>query len=192
MGIFNFFERSMGDSRIGKDWQKSHDLGRGIAAGGDTLTQEGLTGLRGLRGQYQDQLRDPLGENGRGIFARARGNLSDDFARTVNSGVARRRQLATQSGGSLTAEQMAALDAQERREASEGLFQGENELSIGETQMTLDQTNRLYDRMEGIDRTVTGVGQDEKSRGLQTMLTALAGRTDRANKIVGHVLGPWS
>jgi hypothetical protein len=162
---------------------------RGFGYGGE-LTEEGLTGLRGLRGQYQDRLKDPLGENGRGIFARARGNLSDDFARTVNSGVARRRQLAVQSGGSLTAEQMAALDAGERRDASEGLFKGENDLSIAETEMTLGETNKLFDRMEGIDKTVTGVGQDEKTRGLQTMLSALTLGLER-NKAISQEARAW-
>lgn len=184
MGIFTWLDRVAGDSRHGKDWQKLHDFGRDkVIPYGDTLTKEGLSGLRKLDSTYEDRLKDPLGATGRGIFARARGNLSDDFARTVNAGMARREQLARQTGGGLTPEQIAALDAQERREANEGLFRGENDLAMGEAGMTLEETGKLFDRMEGIRRTVIGVGQDEKTRGLQTMIAALTGRTGRVKAI---------
>jgi hypothetical protein len=132
-------------------------------------------------------LNDPLGSVGRGIFARARGNLSDDYTRTVNSGMARRSQLALQTGGTLTPEQIAALDAQDRRDASEGLFRGETDLSTQEAGMTLSETGKLFDRMEGIDKTVAGIGQDERTRGLQAILASMLGRTDRMKAIWGDV-----
>src|SRR5688500_11873739 len=117
MGIFNFLENAMGDKNIAKNQRELGYMGKADVAYGDTLTGEGLGGLRGLRGTYANRLNDPLGEVGRGMFARARGQFSDDFTRTVNSGQARRAQLATQSGGGLTPEQIAALDQETRRTA---------------------------------------------------------------------------
>ncbi len=190
--IFGRTEKGLEDkSPFADEWKRIGGLGNESYDYGKGLTEEGLGGLRSLRKTYEGRLNDPLGSVGRGIFARARGNLSDGFTRTVNSGEARRRQLALQTGGSLTPEQMAALDQESRRDANEGLFRGENELSMGEAEMTLGEMGKFYDRMEGIDRTVTGVGQDERTRGLQTILAAITGRQDRVNKIVGHALGPW-
>lgn len=143
-----------------------YDYGKG-------LTEEGLTGLRGLRGEYAGRIKDPLGEVGRGIFARARGQFSDDFTRTVNSGQARRAQLALQSGGGITAEQQAALDQETRRTAGEQKFRAEGELAINEGSMVMSEMQRFYDRMEGIDRTIGAVGSDEKARGVQAILANL-------------------
>jgi len=154
---------------LGAQGQDTYDYGRG-------LTDEGLGGLRDLRRTFDERTDDPLGDVGRGIFARARGALSDDFTRNVNAGDARRRQLALQSGGSLTAEQIAALDSEDRRSAGEQLFRGQNELSMGEGEMTFSELNRLFDRMTDIDKTITGVGQDERTRGLQAIIQSILGR----------------
>ncbi len=178
-------------SPFADEWKKIGGYGDAANAYGGVLTEEGLGGLRGLRGTYASRLNDPLGEVGRGIFARARGQFSDDFTRTVNSGQARRAQLATQSGGAITPEQIAALDQETRRTAGEQKFRAEGQLAIGEADMTLSEMGKFFDRMEGIDRTMVGVGQDEKTRGLGTMLAAITGRQDRMNKIVGKLLGPW-
>lgn len=167
---------------------KAEKLGREDRKWGQKYIEEGLGGLRGLRGTYSDRLKDPLGEQGRGIFARARGNLSDGFARTVNSGMARRRQLAAQTGGSLTPEQIAALDAEDRRDANEQLFRGEGEIATTEAGMTLDETNRLYDRLENIDRTITGVGASGRGEGLQSILAALMSRNQTFATATGAAL----
>ena len=178
-------------SPFADEWKKIGGYGDAANAYGGKLTEEGLGGLRSLRGTYADRLKDPLGEVGRGIFARARGQLSDDFTRNVNSGQARRAQLALQSGGSLTPEQIAALDQETRRDAGDQKFRSESDLAQGEAGLTLSEMGKFFDRMEGIDRTITGVGQDEKTRGLGTMLAAITGRQDRMNKIMGKILGPW-
>jgi hypothetical protein len=170
--------------RIGKQGDEAYDYGRG-------LTSEGIGGLRDLRKMAEERYRDPLGETGRGIFARARGAQADNFARNVNAGDARRRQLALQSGGSLTPEQIAALDQESRRSAGEQQFGAENELAMAEGELALTEMGKFFDRMSDIDKTITGVGQDEKTRGLQSILAAIMGRQERVDKIVGHALGPW-
>jgi len=181
----------MGDARFGRDVRKLGDFGRDQFGYGSGLTEEGLAGLRGLRGTYEQRLKDPLGEVGRSIFARARGNLADDFTRTVNSGDARAKQLALQSGGSLTPEQISALDQENRRAASEGLFRGESDLSTGEADLTMKEMSSFFDRMEGIDRTITGVGQDEKTRGLQSIIQSLISRHNRNAAIASTAAGVW-
>lgn len=184
-------EKQLNNTPMGTAWTKATDTGYQSYDYGKGITEEGLGGLRSLDSTYQQSLKDPLGETGRGIFARARGGLSDAFTRDINSGQARRAQLAAQSGGTLTPEQVAALDAQDRRSAGESLFRGQNDLSQSEASMTLTETGKLFDRMEGIRKTILAVGQDEKTRGLQTMLAALTGKTNYNKAVVADILGPW-
>jgi len=188
VGIFTLLDRVAGDSKLVNDWRKLGTAGYGGYDYGKTLTDEGLTSLRDQNALYKQRLNDPLGSVGRSIFTRARGNLADDYTRTVNSGAARRSQLALQTGGTLTAEQIAALDAQDRRDANEGLFRGETDLSTQEAGMTLTETGKLFDRMENVDKTIVGVGQDERTRGLQAVIASMLGRTDRMKAIWGDVV----
>lgn len=184
MGIFGFLDRyAESGSPFSAEWKRISGLGDTAYNYGGGLTDEGVGGLRDLRKTYASRQNDPLGSLGRGIFARARGTLADDFTRTVNAGGARRRQLSTQSGGALTPEQIAALDAEDRRGAGEGLFAGENDLASTEASMTLSEAGKLFDRMEGIDRTITSVGQDERNRGLSAILAGITGRQDRMKAI---------
>lgn len=166
------------------------DTGFGGYNYGSSLTQEGLGNLRSLRGTFSDRLKDPLGPAGRNIFSIARGNLTDAFTRDVNSGAARRSQLALQSGGALTPEQIAAMDAQDRRDAEEAQFRGNADLSSSEAGMTLQETGKLFDRMQSIDQTITQVGQDEKNRGLQSILGSLALGLQR-NKAISEEARQW-
>lgn len=191
MGIFTSLERVMGDSGFARDWRRLGREGYANSAYGRGLTEEGLGGLRGLRELYSGRLDDPLGDVGGGIFARARGNLSDDFTRNVNAGDARLRQLATQSGGSLTPEQIAALGSESRRAAGEQLFRGENELAMFEGEMTLSELGKLFDRLENIDKTITGVGQDESTRGFQAIIQSMIGRHNRNAAIASTAAGVW-
>lgn len=191
MGIFSFLERAAGDSKLSTDWTNLSSTGANAYSSGTATTDEGLSGLRGLNSQYQGMLSNPLGTAGNSIFARARGALSDDYTRNVNGGAARTAQLATQSGGTLTPEQIAAQNASTTRDAGANLFSGENSLAEAKATMSLDQTNKLYDRMQSIQNSIVSVGQDDKMRGLQTMLGALTGRTNRMQSIAKDVLGPW-
>ena len=187
MGLFNFLERQAGDSKVGTDWTKlgkagysNYDYGRGI-------TQEGLGGLRSLDSTLSGRLSDPLGEQGRGIFARARAGLQDDYTREVNSGAASAAQLARQSGGALTPEQVAALDAQNRRDASQGLFEGTGNIANAEATATLTETGKLFDRLENIRQSILGLGQNEEAQGLKSIIASLMGRTDRMKSIWSDV-----
>lgn len=191
MGIFSFLERSAGDSRIAKDWQKTYDLGKGVVAGGDKLTDEGLTGLRSLDSTYQGRLNDPLGSVGRGIFSMARGKIGDDAIRGQRAFGSRISQLARQGGGFLAPEAQGELTAQNERDINESRFGAERDLGIAEADMTLSETGKLFDRMEGIRKTIVGVGQDEKTRGLQSIIAALTGRTGRQDAIWSKVVGLW-
>lgn len=191
MGLFSFLERQAGDSKLSTDWTGLTKTGYNDYAAGNTLTQEGLGGLRSLDSTYSNRLGDPLGAVGRGIFTRARGALSDDFTRSVNSGDVRAAQLARQSGGALTPEQVAALDAENRRGASEDLFKGTGDVANAEATATLSEQGKLYDRLEGIRKTITSAGMDERTTGLQSIIASLTGRTGRVKAIAADVLGPW-
>jgi len=173
MGLFGI---SIYDKTLTKGIKDYGALGNTDYAGGTSLTEEGLGGLRSLDKTYGDRLNDPLGAVGRGIFTRARGGLQDDFTRMVNSGDARAAQLARQSGGTLTPEQVAAMDAENRRNAGEGLFRGTGDVANAEASATLTEQGKLFDRLEGIRKMEVAVGQDEKNRGLTTILNALTMR----------------
>lgn len=179
MGFLNFglYDRNLFKGR--NDVKRLGEQGQADYAYGKGLVEEGLGGLRGLRDIYEQRVNDPLGDVGRNIFARARGAFADDFTRTVNSGDARRRQLATQTGGALTAEQIASLDAEDRRAANEELFGAERELAISEGEMTLSEAQKFFDRMEGIDKTIGSVGSNEKTRGLEQIFQNLMMRWNK-------------
>lgn len=187
MGIFTFLDRTAGDSKLVNDWRGFGNQGQQGYDSGNLLTEEGLGGLRSLDKTYSDRLNDPLGAVGRGIFTRARGGLQDDFTRMVNSGDARSAQLARQSGGTLTPEQVAAMDAGNRRNAGESLFRGTGDVANAEAGATLTEQGKLFDRLEGIRKTITGVGMDQRNQGLQSILAAMLGRTDRMKAIWGDV-----
>jgi hypothetical protein len=189
--LIGSIDKKLANTPLGRDWVKATDTGYGVLGTGQQVTSEGLGDLRGLQSDYQGLLKNPLGTVGAGIFSRARGQLGDAFTRDVNAGGARRAQLAAQSGGSLTPEQLAALDAQDRRDAGANLFAGSRDLSQAEAKMTLDQTNMLYDRLDAIAKTITGVGTTTTGQGLQTILAGLTGRTGYNKAVVSNVLGPW-
>lgn len=191
MGIFGFLERTAGDSKLGPDWQNLTKTGYGGLDQGNALTTEGLNDMRSQYGTYQDRLKDPLGDVGRGIFTRARGALSDDAVRQQRSGQARIFQLARQTGGTLSPEAQGELSTQNQRNINESLFGAEGNLATSEATMTLNETSKLFDRMDSIAKTITGVGQDEKTRGLQAIIASLTGRTSRMKAIAADILGPW-
>lgn len=197
VGLFGI---SIYDKKLTPDIKNLGKSGNADYSYGSGLTEEGLGGLRSLDSTYSSRLNDPLGSVGRGIFTRARAGLQDDFSRAVNSGDAHAAQLARQSGGALTPEQVAALDAENRRGASEGLFTGTGKVADAEATATLTEQGKLFDRLEGIRKTIVGVGQDEKNRGLQSILQALTFRYNKdaqkrsilssfANSIVGAAAG---
>lgn len=183
----NFNRSKSGDSRTFGDFQAGQKTAYGAYNYGAGLTDEGLTGLRSLDSNYQQQLTDPLGAVGRGIFARARGALSDDAVRAQRSGTARIFQQAVQSGGTLSPEAQAELQTRNQRGIDESLFSGEANIANSEASMTLDQTNKLFDRMADIRKTILGIGQDERTRGLQNIVAMLSARTNIKGSYGGGV-----
>lgn len=184
MGLFSgVYDKNLkGDVKaLGTLGSSTYDYGKG-------LTDEGLTGLRSLDKTYSDRLNDPLGAVGRGIFSRARGALKDDAIRGQRAGGARIFQLAAQSGGTLSAEAQGELNTRNQRGINEALFSGEADIANDEAATTLSETSKLFDRMEGIRKTLVGVGQDEKTRGLNALLQSLAMRWDK-DKQKRQILG---
>jgi hypothetical protein len=190
MAIIPWLERVVhGDGGMVEAWRGLGDQGRDAYNAGQTLTDEGLGNMRGLNNEYRDRLKDPLGAAGRGIFTRARGKLNDDSVRGQRSFSARITQRAAQSGGTMSPEAIAELEAQNARDINEAKFTAGNEITQSEAGLTLQETGRLFDRMEGINRMIAGIGQDERSRGLQTILNALLGRQQRHAAIASTVMG---
>lgn len=189
--IFSKSEKSIANTPLGRGWQQYIDTGYGNLGEGNALTKEGLGGLRSLDSTYQQRLSDPLGSVGRGIFARARGQLSSDAQRRQGAFGARLTQQALQSGGTMSPEAQAELQANNQRSTNESLFSAQNDLANQEAGMTLSETSKLFDRMEGIRKTIVGVGQDEKTQALQSILAGLTGQTGRMQTIIKDILGPW-
>lgn len=189
MGIFGLsFSRSKsGDASLLGDFGKAQNTAYGDYASGGVLTNEGLAGLRSLDSTYQQRLTDPLGAVGRGIFARARGQLSTDAQRRQGIFSSRIAQQALQSGGTMSPEAQAELEANNQRSINESLFSSENDLANQEASMTLNETGKLFDRMEGIRKTIVGVGQDERTRSLQSIISMLSARTGRTGSVSGGV-----
>lgn len=197
MGLFGIH---IYDTKLKQDIRNLGYQGDREYESGFNLTEEGLGGLRSLGKTYNDRLGDPLGPLGRGIFTRARAGLQDDFARDVNSSATHTAQLARQSGGVLTPEQVAAEDAANRRGASEDLFRGTGDVANAEAGATLTEQGKLFDRLEGISKTIGSVGSDEKNRGLSSIIQALTFRYNKdaqkrqilssfANSLVGAAAG---
>lgn len=191
MGLFDFLDRSAGDSRLSRDLSGLTKTGYGLLDSSKPLTQEGLAGLRSLGSTYQSRLSDPLGPQGRSIFSMAKGALADTGVQRERAFNARIFQLAAQSGGTLSPEAQAQAEAQNQRGINESLISGQRDLATQEASMTLSETSKLFDRMESINKTILGVGQDEQTRALQTIIASLSGRTDRMKAIWGDVVGAF-
>jgi hypothetical protein len=193
-GFFGWIERGLGGKAadIGPDLLKLQNTGQSGYDYGKGITEEGLGRLRSDYSTYQGRLNDPLGESGRGIFSRARGALNDDAIRGQRAYGARIFQMARQSGGTLSPEAQAELQAQNSRDIEERRFSAANDLTNQEAALSLSETSKLFDRMDTIDKTILGVGQDEKTRGLQAIIAALQGRYNRNKAIADSVVSGFS
>lgn len=177
-----------GDTNFTKDIKNFGKLGRSGYEYGRTITEEGLAGLRDLDRTFEGRLKDPLGEVGRGVFARARGAISDDAIRSQRGFQFRAMQRALQQGGTMSPEALAELEMMNRRDIDEARFGAERDLGIAEGEMTLTETGKLFDRMSDIRKTILGVGQNEKIRGMSAILAALGLRLDRNKAIAGTIM----
>lgn len=169
-----------------------YNLGSTSFDTGSNLENQGLGQLGDSYNSYKDDLANPLGtgpNSASGIFSRARGALSDNATRTTGAFGSRMKQLAVQSGGTLSPAAQAQLEEQNSRDVQDSLFQGNVGISNAEASATLTQTNALFDRMDNISKTILGVGVNEKTLGLQAMLAALGMKTSPTGAMLSDVGG---
>lgn len=165
-------------------WENLGKTGTGTFDAGNAMVDSEVNTLRGYRDDYAARVKNPLGEgpnSAKGIFTRARGALSDTATQRTGAFGARLAQLAAQSGGSLSAEARAQLEEQNSREVNQDLFQGNVGISDAEAQLTLTEVSKLFDRMEGISKTILGTGEVRRNLGLNALIQSILGRADLKN-----------
>lgn len=190
--IFGWIDRTLGGkaSDVGPDLVGLGNTGTNEFDAGTSTLNEGLGDLRTQQQTYTDLLKNPLGtgpNSASAIFARARGGLSDAATRATNTLGVRLAQQARQSGGNLSPEAQAELAAQNERDTNQNLFEGNVAISNAEATATLSETSKLFDRLDNISRTILGVGENERSQGLQALISALGLRLDR-NKAIANTI----
>lgn len=191
MGSFSqVLERVIGGkaSDTSKDLVRATNTGWSTFDAGTALSDSEIGTLRGYSDTYAQRLSDPLGATGRGIFSRARGALSDVATQRTGAFSSRLIQQAAQSGGNLSPEARAELEASNQRDVNQGLFEGNAAVSNAEAKMTLDETSKLFDRMEGISKTILGVGTGRETQGLQLLLASLGLRHNRTAAIANTIV----
>lgn len=168
---------------IKNDYKALGKTGQSIFDAGTNTTNEGLGDLRELGSTFADSLKNPLGtgpNSAAGIFARARGSLSDTATRATSGFGARLFQQARQGGGALSPEAQAQLQEQNARDVNQSLFEGNVAISDKEASAWLTETSKIFDRMTDISKTILGVGQNRETLGLQTLLATITGRQSLA------------
>lgn len=168
---------------INNAWKALTATGTDTFNQGNTIEDQGIGDLNALGSQYEEALKNPLGtgpNSASAIFARARGGLSDQFTRSSNTLGVRLAQQARQSGGNLSPEAQAQLAAENERENSQNLFEGNVAVSNAEAAATLTETSKLFDRLEMISKTILGAGADRAAMGLNALIASLTGRQNLA------------
>lgn len=176
-----FFTGKSGD--VAPDFLYATQLGKDTFAAGNALTDEGLGQLRSQYGVYSDRLNDPLGPQGRGIFTRGRGTLSDVATQRAGAFKGNLAQRAAESGGALSPAARAQLEEENQRGIDQGLFEGNVKLSDAEASLTMDEVSKLFDRMDKISSTIIGVGKDKNVQGLEALFKALGLREGKDEKV---------
>lgn len=164
---------------IKKAWEGLGATGTDTFNAGNALADTEVNTLRGYRADYQDRLANPLGtgpNSATGIFNRARGALSDTATQRAGAFSSRLLQRSVQDGGNLSPEARAQLEQQNQRDINQQLFEGNNAISDAQAAMTLTETSKLFDRMEGISKTILGVGIDRSNVGLNALIQSILGR----------------
>jgi hypothetical protein len=141
---------------------------------GREIMNTGLEGLDNLERRSLDDL-DSGGlpdymEEGFGL---ARGRLTDDAQRSRRAFAEDLQQIARRSGGRF--DPNSAVDYQIEREADidEDLFNARNDLSMGEANVRMENTNRLFDRIFAIQDRRLGAGGADANRGIQQSMAAM-------------------
>lgn len=192
MALFDWMEHHFGGkaSRLGPDLMALGAAGQSEDVYGQNLTNEGLGNMRGQAADYTKMIgAGGLPDSIRQQFRIARGGIADASTRNQRDYSARLKQRFLTSGGQLSAAAQTEYDLQNQQQQGEGAFTATNALNAGEANLALQNTNALYDRLDNINKTITGVGQSEKDRALQRILQALQLRFGRNQAIAGSVTG---
>lgn len=149
-----------------KDFNRLGRAGEDLFRRGTTATNENLTGLRDDLKLFDERLRNPLGKEVEGIFTRARGQIRDDTVRRQRGFAAALAERARQSGGTLSPTAIAELEQNTQRDLAESEFTMDFNLAREHAALSLAETNKLFDRRADIRRTLLGVSEADKDRGL--------------------------
>lgn len=192
-GLAGWTERLLGGKAadISPDLLKLGATGSSEFGTGTDLTNEGLGDLRSQQQTYSEALKNPLGtgpNSAAGIFARARGGVTDLATRSTNTLGARLSQQAKQNGGNLSPEAQAELTAENQRDTNQNVFESNTAISNAEASATLSETSKLFDRMDAISKTILGVGADERTQGLQALIASLGLRYQRNAAIASTIV----
>ena len=172
-GLAGLLERVIGGNDPLKDFSKLGKAGEDLFKTGIGTTNEGLFGLRGDLKMFDERLRNPLGDEGESIFRQARGQIADSSVRQRRGFAAGLAERARQSGGTLSPAAIAELDQQTQRDLAESQFTSEFNLSREHAGLVLSETNKLFDRRNDIRKTMLGIGEADKDRGLAAWLAKL-------------------
>jgi hypothetical protein len=184
VSLFGFFDNIMGDKNLARNNIAQYNLGNENFDAGTALTSQGIAGLTDLAKQYQDQINSGgLPASLRQQFNVLRGSLSDQAVRNNRSYLANLQQRMRASGGQLSSAAASEYDLQNQQQQGEGLFNATNQANFEEANMALQNTNNLFNRLQGIQSTITGVGMDQRSQALQRIFQSLQQRFQR-NKAI--------
>ncbi len=188
-GFAGILERVIGgrSAMIGQDALDLQKKGFQEDIYGRDLTNEGLGNLRNLASQYQNQINNGgLPDDLRRQFNVMRGGLADDATRLQRSFLANMQQKLL-SQPTFNPNAAAEYDLENQKNTGEQLFTSTNDLNFGESKMALDNTNKLFDRLDAIGQTFVGTGQSERDRALKRISTSLEIRFSR-NKAIADTI----
>lgn len=186
-GLAGILEQLISGDRTLPSFKDFGRSGQERLGAGTKLTDETLFGLRGDLKLFDDRLRNPLGDETKSIFSRARGQATDATVRRQRGFGAALAERARQSGGTLSPAAIAELEQQTQRDLSETEFQNMLAIDSEQAALTLSETNRLFDRRADIRRTMLGIGEADKDRGLQQWLASLNLRHGRNAAIASTI-----
>lgn len=190
-GIGGLFEGwLMGDSKFGKHLKEQYWRGQDDEAFGRKLTNEGLSGLRGLDREYSSLLADPNGplpEYVKSAIRASRGRVADNRVRSDRSFAARVQEMARTSGGDVSEGAQLELALENEKNTQEGAFNALRDIDMGEASLSLDETNKLRDRVGNIRQTILGAGMTKEQQAVLRQLASLEGRYKR-NKAISDAL----
>lgn len=179
-----------GDKKFGNQMKDQYKYGRGMEAEGDALWREGLAGLNDLDQRYTSALDDrngPLPESVRNAIRGLYGRNQDAMVRGDRSYRAQLGQLAKQSGGAVSEGAQLEYALENEKNLNEALFEANRDVGLGEAQMTLEETNRLRDRLESVRGAKLGAAERRQASAIARQLASLELRYKR-NKAISDAI----